>query len=395
VQPIVGVYSDACTSRFGRRRPFILVGALLCIIGMFFVGNSANFGIMLGDDDSGSEPIDHKFGLAIAITFLWVINLSVNAMQGPTRALLADLVPQESLQFGNAILTATNGLSNIIAYLIGAQVLQNAKEPYQVLFMVGCGFLAVCTIPTLIAAKEERFVPKEVISSSPIVAFAKIGKSFITMPNVVVRIFIVFFFCWCAYSPFMINITLFYGENLEKTKAEYNHGVQLGFYALAINAAVSFLYSMTQTPLLGLIGIRPTFFLAQVIGTVCFGAFWFLSYKNIITMPIAMVLTALVAINFTAFNSIPYALLADAVESSKIGLYMGVLNSASTLAQVFTNSVGGKLVEVKGQNVAWAFCFGAALSVAACISIWTLKLPGDISKNKPKALSERAPLIQA
>jgi len=352
------------------------VGAILCVLGMALVGNSPNLGVLLGDNENGITPSDHKFGLAIAITFLWVINLSVNAMQGPSRALIADLLPLQEQQFGNAILMATTGLSNVVAYLIGAQVLET-DHPYQILFMIGCGFLTICTIPTLIVAKEKVYVPEGVVSRSPLDAFAQIGRTFITMPNVVVRIFIVFFFSWCAYSPFLIYLTIYYGYNVENFNAkDYNHGVQLGFYGLALNAVVSFLYGITQTFYLKHIGIKPTYFITQVIATVCFAAMWILSVDHRLTVAIALVLTAAVAMNFTAFNSIPFALLADAVPNSQMGLYMGVLNSAATLSQVFTNVVAGKgVVAHANENVAWAFCVGAGLSAVASLLVWIVKIP--------------------
>jgi len=382
VQPIVGVYSDTCASRFGRRRPFILGGAILVVFAMFLVGNSVQIGIFLGDNDKGEHPMDHKFGLSIAIAFLWVINMSVNAIQGPARALIADLVPADSQQFGNAVMTATTGLSNVIAFLIGAQVLSQ-PDPYRILFMIGCGFTLICTIPTLIVAKETPFVAKEVVSRSPIAAFAKIGTSFVTMPNSVVRIFIVFFFCWCSYSPFMIYLTTYYGDDVVG-KDDYNHGVQLGFYGLAANAALSFAYSVAQTPILKLVGIRPTFFLAQVSGAICYGAMWWVYIENHMTIPIAIVLTTFVAISFTAFNSIPYALLADSVPNEKMGLYMGVLNSAATLSQVFTNIVAGKLiVAYKNEDVAWALLFGSALAAASSVLVWILRTAEKSDESKP------------
>jgi len=349
------------------------VGAILCVIGMALVGNSANIGVLLGDDDNGLTPSDHKFGLLIAITFLWVINLSVNAMQGPSRALIADLLPLEEQQFGNAILMATTGLSNVVAYLIGAQVL-NTKDPYQILFMVGCVFLTIFTIPTLLMAKEKEYIPAGVVSRSPLDAFAQIGKTFISMPNIVVRIFIVFFFSWCAYSPFLIYLTIYFAKNVDPN--DYNRGVQLGFYGLAGNAVVSFLYGITQTFYLKHIGIKPTYFITQVIATICFAAMWILSVEHHLSVASALVLTAAVAVNFTAFNSIPFALLADTVPNSKMGMYMGVLNSAATLSQVFTNVVAGKVVVAHlNENVAWAFCVGAGLSAIAAALVWIVKIP--------------------
>lgn len=384
VQPIVGVYSDNCASKFGRRRPFILGGLIFSIIGMFLVGNSVDIGNALGDKADGSQSGDHVIGLSIAITCLWVINISVNAMQGPARALIADLLPQESQQLGNAILTATLGFSNIIANVVGAQFL-TVPDSYRIVFMIGCGFTTLCTLPTLIIAKEPYYEPLENESNSPLKVFAKIGTSFIAMPNVVVRIFIVFFLSWCAYSPFMVYLTLYFGYNVVNSgddQDKFNHGVQLGMYGLAIFAGISFIYSLVQTPLLKVAGIRPTFFMTQILATVCYGALWFFSYNGSITIAIALVFTGLVGINFTANNSIPFALLADSVPNNKVGLYIGVLNSAATTSQVITNTLAGKVVVANlHDNVAWALALGAGISAGASLFIWILKTPN--TSNRP------------
>ena len=86
VQPLVGHVSDRCTSRFGRRRPFILAGAVSIIISVLIIGYSADIGWMLGD------TTDSRVRAVVAFVFgFWILDVANNMTQGPCRALLADL----------------------------------------------------------------------------------------------------------------------------------------------------------------------------------------------------------------------------------------------------------------------------------------------------------------
>lgn len=86
VQPLVGLMSDRSTSRFGRRRPFILVGALSIVVAVLIIGHSADIGWLLGDrGDSRPRAVG-----AFVFGF-WILDVANNMTQGPCRALLADL----------------------------------------------------------------------------------------------------------------------------------------------------------------------------------------------------------------------------------------------------------------------------------------------------------------
>lgn len=86
VQPLVGHMSDRCTSRFGRRRPFILVGAVSIIIAVLIIGYSADIGWWFGDTEN-SRPR----AITVFVFGFWILDMANNMTQGPCRALLADL----------------------------------------------------------------------------------------------------------------------------------------------------------------------------------------------------------------------------------------------------------------------------------------------------------------
>ncbi|CAL1403552.1 unnamed protein product [Linum trigynum] len=60
VQPLIGYYSDRCTSRFGRRRPFIAAGTVFILISVFLIGYAADIGHAAGDDLSRPSPGHHR-----------------------------------------------------------------------------------------------------------------------------------------------------------------------------------------------------------------------------------------------------------------------------------------------------------------------------------------------
>nr|POE81931.1 sucrose transport protein suc4 [Quercus suber] len=90
VQPLVGLMSDRSTSRFGRRRPFILAGALSIVVAVLIIGHSADIGWLLGDrGDSRPRAVG-----AFVFGF-WILDVANNMTQGPCRALLADLTGKD------------------------------------------------------------------------------------------------------------------------------------------------------------------------------------------------------------------------------------------------------------------------------------------------------------
>lgn len=93
VQPLVGHMSDRCTSRFGRRRPFIVAGATLIVVSVLIVGHSADIGWLFGD--RGESKVG---AIAAFVVGFWLLDVANNTTQGPCRALLGDLTGKTNIK---------------------------------------------------------------------------------------------------------------------------------------------------------------------------------------------------------------------------------------------------------------------------------------------------------
>jgi solute carrier family 45 protein 1/2/4 len=166
VQPIVGYYSDRCTSRFGRRRPFIAVGSSFVAIAVFLIGYAADLGHVLGD------PIDKKTktrAVAIFVIGFWILDVANNMLQGPCRALLADLSgdDQKRMRSGNALFSFFMAVGNVLGFAAGSYTrlykifpftLTGACDVYcanlKSCFFLSIALLLILTTVALIAVKE-------------------------------------------------------------------------------------------------------------------------------------------------------------------------------------------------------------------------------------------------
>ncbi|XP_066320480.1 sucrose transport protein SUT5-like [Miscanthus floridulus] len=125
VQPIVGYYSDRCTSKMGRRRPFILAGCIIICLSVMIIGFSADIGRRMGNTKQCSTFTGSRwYAAAVYIVGFRFLDFANNTVQGPARAMMADLAAgQHGPNIGQAIFSLWMALGSVLGYLAGA----NAK----------------------------------------------------------------------------------------------------------------------------------------------------------------------------------------------------------------------------------------------------------------------------
>ncbi|XP_057494025.1 sucrose transport protein SUC3-like isoform X2 [Actinidia eriantha] len=176
VQPCVGIWSDKCTSKYGRRRPFILIGSLMISAAVIVIGFSADIGYLLGDTKEHCRTFKGTRTRAASVFIIgfWMLDLANNTVQGPARALLADLSGPDQRNSANAIFCSWMAVGNILGFSAGASGNWHRWFPFlksracceacgnlKAAFLVAVIFLTLCTLVTLYFAKEVPLVPRQ------------------------------------------------------------------------------------------------------------------------------------------------------------------------------------------------------------------------------------------
>ncbi|CAN4081231.1 unnamed protein product [Withania somnifera] len=186
VQPCVGIWSDKCHSKYGRRRPFIFIGAVMISVAVIIIGFSADIGYLLGDTKEHCSTFKGTRSRA-AIVFVigfWMLDLANNTVQGPARALLADLSGPDQRNTANAVFCSWMAVGNILGFSAGASGGWHRWFPFltnraccepcgnlKAVFLVAVVFLTLCTLVTLYFANEVPLSPEQnnrLLDSAPL-----------------------------------------------------------------------------------------------------------------------------------------------------------------------------------------------------------------------------------
>ena len=349
IQPIIGLSSDKTWTRLGRRIPFILAGAIISALAMFFMPNSEFFTYLL--------PAVYFGGF-----MLLFMDASFNVTMQPFRALVGDMVSEEQRNKGYAIqsfLINTGAVvGSLLPFVLTKLGVANVPSPGEKVaptviwaFYFGGGTLLLSVLWTAIRTKE--YPPREYETYNNITAEEKIHRSFFSLlkeiPVTMWRLAIVQFFSWFALFLTWVYTTSGVAQNVwhtaggDSTSEAFNKagnwvGVIFGAYSLF--AAI---YSLLLTKIAGKLGRKPTYMFSLLAGGIGLVSMVFIhnQYGLIISM-------VGLGIAWAAILAMPYAILSAALPASKMGVYMGIFNATITIPQIAAGLLGGVIVSLLG-----------------------------------------------
>ncbi|ATY59110.1 sucrose transport [Cordyceps militaris] len=116
VQPVIGVLSDESTSRWGRRRPMMVLGAVIVAAAMLVLGFTKELvGLFVQDAEAARMPT-----IVVAVLAIYVVDFAINAVMSCSRSLIVDTLPIEKQQSGAAWASRMSAIGNVIGYAGGA-----------------------------------------------------------------------------------------------------------------------------------------------------------------------------------------------------------------------------------------------------------------------------------
>lgn len=296
VQPTVGYYSDRCTSKFGRRSPFIAVGATLVGFAVSLIGFAADIGHATGDPN-GNVPKPRA--IAVFVVGFWILDVANNTLQGPCRALLADMAAgsQAKTRYANAFFSFFMALGNIGGYAAGSYSRLYTVFPFthtkacdtycanlKSCFFISITLLIVLTILALSVVRERPFTLDEIQEEenlknntggcARLPFFGQLFGALKDLPKPMLILLLVTCLNWIAWFPFLLFDTDWmgkevYGGTVGEGKA-YDMGVHAGALGLMINSVVLGIMSLGIEKLARLVGgVKRLWGIVNLILAVC------------------------------------------------------------------------------------------------------------------------------
>lgn len=349
VQPIIGYLSDRTWHpRWGRRKPYFLIGAVLSSLALIFVPYSPE--------------------LWIAAGFLWIMDASINISMEPFRALVADKLPDSQRSYGFVVQTLIIGIgtwvaSNLPWFLSFLGISNQAgvgEVPPSVKwgFFIGAMVFLVSILWTVFTTQEEApadmeaFEQEKKASKGFLNGILDIGRNIAQMPPVMWKLGIVQFFSWFAFFTMWSFAVPALTEHVYQTpmplasdplyqlkNEAYNNsanlvGSSMGMYGLS---SMAFALILTVITAKRTINRRLIHFMSLLAGGL---GFLLLLMANKDYAQILNLSFGLIGLSWGSILSMPYAILSGSVKPEKMGVSMGIFNMFIVIPQIVA-ALGG------------------------------------------------------
>ena len=346
VQPIIGYMSDRTWSvKWGRRRPYFLVGAILSSIALFFVPNSP--------------------ALWVAVGFLWILDASINISMEPFRALVADKLPESQRSYGFVVQTLIIGIGTWVASNLPWMVSQFGVSneaasgvvpmSVKVAFAIGAFVFLASILFTVFTTDEyppedmEAFEKEKAQKNNFI---SDIINNIGSMPLTMKKLGIIQFFSWFAFftmwsmaNPALtehvfntpaplesafnmldsLQVVSFNEANTKFQESSNLVGSAMGIYGLSSMAFALLLVLYTSKRK---INRKYVHLFSLVLGGV---GFLYMNYATPETLKYSFIL---IGIAWGSILSMPYAMLSSSVDPKKMGVIMGIFNMFIVIPQI-------------------------------------------------------------
>ena len=366
IQPMIGALSDKTWSdRWGRRKPYLLMGAVGCAITLFLF------------------PV--VGALWAAVVLLWLLDIANNTSMEPYKALLADVLPKNQLARGFLIQSMFTGAGLIAAnamIFIFQRVVSGASDngvPYWVFVAFWTG--AFCSIASVLVAmlrtrehppSDEQLAEIRKAPKNPAAMVREILTAAKTMPMGMHKLGIVYLFQWYAITIYWQFVAVSLKETVFNGDLESAVG-WTGAMGMAYNGA-TVVSALMLIPLANRFGAKRLH--AACLVLMCIAMVTVSQASN---QYIALIPMILFGIGWASMMGVPFIMVASMVPQKRMGVYVGIVNmmivvpmliQSFTFGWVFENLLGGS-----GSNA--LMLSGVLFGIGALAMLWVNPPPAD------------------
>ena len=375
VQPLIGHWSDRTWCKMGRRKPYLLVGALVAVLVMVFLPNagSLNFSQRLILGLNGAM----WFGL-FSLIFL---DTSINVAMQPFKMMVGDMVGEEQKTQAYSIQSFLCNAGSLVGYIfpifftwIGiANTAPKGVIPDSVIWSFYCGaaILILCVLYTFINVKEMN--PKEYAEFHGIdpqkqqegekAGFIKLLSQ---APKAFWTVGLVQFFCWAAFLFMWTYTNGAIAKNVWGTTDVASAGYQDAGNWVGVLFAVQAVGSLCWALLIPKFkSDRAAYITSLVIGALGFISVFFIHDKYLL-----FVSYFLIGFAWAAMLALPFSILTNALKgTSHMGEYLGLFNCTICLPQIVAAALGGFLLKAIGGQQAGMLALAGVLLLCGAVSV--------------------------
>ena len=361
VQPLIGKWSDRTWTRMGRRKPYLIVGAVIAVLVMLFLPNA------------GSLHFSTRvlLGLNMAMWFglfsLIFLDTSINVAMQPFKMMVGDMVNEKQKTTAYSIQSFLCNAGSLLGYLfpifftwIGiANEAPEGVVPDSVVysFYIGAAILILCVLYTFLRVKE--MPPAEYAEFHGIDLQNQEKKSdkglmklLVEAPKTFWTVGLVQFFCWAAFL-YMWNYTNgaiavnCWGVDMAVEGAAASAGFQAAGNWVGVLFAIQAVGSILWATVLPRFkNVKTGYVVSLLIGAVGFASVMFLHNQYAL-----FVSYFLIGFAWAAMLALPFTLLTNALEGSPyMGSYLGLFNCTICLPQIVAAATGGLVLRLVGDS---------------------------------------------
>ncbi len=379
VQPIIGVFSDKTWNRFGRRIPYLFVGAAIAVLVMCLLPNAGSFGFTVGA------------AMIFGLLALMLLDTSINIAMQPFKMLVGDMVNEEQKTKAYSIQSFLCNAGSVVGFVfpflftwIGiSNTAEDGVVPDSVIysFYVGAAILIGCVIYTVLKVKE--FPPAlyneyHGIKEDPKKDSPNIFQWFAIAPKSVWTVGLVQFFCWAA---FMYMWTYTNGAiadtcwgTTDTNSADYQAAGNWVGILFAVQAIGSVAWAAVLPWLANKTNRKIAYSLSLVLGGVGFISTMF--FHNQYMLFVSFIL---IGFAWAAMLAMPFTILTNALEGyGHMGSYLGLFNGTICIPQIVAALVGGLLLSLVGGSQVMMLVIAGALLVVGAVCVFNIKEKQDV-----------------
>jgi maltose/moltooligosaccharide transporter len=363
VQPVIGYLSDRTWHpKWGRRRPFFFIGALIASFALFAMPNSSL--------------------LWMAAGLLWIMDASINISMEPFRAFVGDKLPPSQRTAGFAMQTFFIGTGAVVASLLpyfftNVLHIKNTAsagiipDSVKYSFYIGAIVLIGSVLWTVLTTNE--FPPEDIRTweedklrkKGIFHGIAEISTGIFKMPATMLQLAVVQFFTWLGFFSMWIYTTAGVAQHVyhstdTTSKTYQDAGDWVGVMFMVYNG-VSALVAFLLPLLAARTGRKYTHMLCLALGGLGLISLFFITNKNMLLLPMIAI-----GLAWASTLTMPYAILSGALPPDKMGFYMGVFNFFIVIPQILAAAILGFFIRTLFHNESiYALVIGGVSMVIA------------------------------